>query len=71
MEDVEGNGTDVTLRLVPRLTYGLTEDTNAPALLDANGETEAWHQDDAATSSSEALQRDGGEEEVGAIPQQV
>ncbi|KAK5162953.1 transcription elongation factor spt5 [Saxophila tyrrhenica] len=37
VEDVESNGVDVTLRLIPRLTYGLTEDTNAPAVLDQNG----------------------------------
>lgn len=31
VEEVEPNGTTVTLRLVPRLDYGLTEDANAAA----------------------------------------
>jgi transcription elongation factor SPT5 len=31
IEDVESNGLDVTVRLVPRLDYGLNEDANAPA----------------------------------------
>ena len=35
VDEVEANGTDVTLRLVPRLEYGLNEDANAPAEIDA------------------------------------
>lgn len=38
IDEVEQNGTDVTVRIVPRLDYGANEDTNAaPAELDANG----------------------------------
>jgi len=32
VEEVETNGTDVTVRLVPRLDYGLNEDVNAPVV---------------------------------------
>ncbi|KAK3702448.1 transcription elongation factor spt5 [Vermiconidia calcicola] len=35
--DVESNGTTVDLRLVPRLAYGMDEDANAPAEVDAAG----------------------------------
>ncbi|OAL31610.1 hypothetical protein AYO20_08153 [Fonsecaea nubica] len=35
IEDVETNGLEVTLRLVPRLSYGLEEDQGRPALADA------------------------------------
>ena len=37
VEEVETNGTDVTLRIVPRLDYGLNEDANAPVEIDASG----------------------------------
>ena len=37
VEEVEGNGTDVMLRIVPRLDYGLHEDANAPVETDAGG----------------------------------
>lgn len=36
VDEVESNGTDVVVRLVPRLDYGLGEDSNAPE--DANGQ---------------------------------
>ncbi|KAI4198768.1 MAG: hypothetical protein LQ346_002696 [Caloplaca aetnensis] len=35
IDDVEENGLGVTLRIVPRLDYGLNEDTNAP-MIDGN-----------------------------------
>ena len=32
IDDIESNGLDVTLRIVPRLDYGLNEDANAPMI---------------------------------------
>jgi transcription elongation factor SPT5 len=38
VEDIEGNGSMVVVRLVPRLDYGANEDTNAaPVITDADG----------------------------------
>ena len=37
VDEVEPNGTDVTLRIVPRLDYGVNEDQHAPVEFDANG----------------------------------
>ena len=37
VDSVETNGTDVTVRIVPRLDYGQNEDVNAPVELDASG----------------------------------
>lgn len=37
IEGVESNGLDVTLRIVPRLDYGLNEDANAPTIDKGDG----------------------------------
>jgi transcription elongation factor SPT5 len=37
VEDVEPNGTQITLKIVPRLDYGLSEDANAAALYEPDG----------------------------------
>ena len=38
VEEVEPNGTEVSLRLIPRLDYGQTEDANAAAVMEPDGQ---------------------------------
>ncbi|KAL8762491.1 MAG: hypothetical protein Q9184_001526 [Pyrenodesmia sp. 2 TL-2023] len=56
IDDVEENGLGVTLRIVPRLDYGLNEDTNAP-MIDGNikGEIQKRKRHAAYGSTSPAL----------------
>lgn len=38
VEEVEANGTEVKLKLIPRLDYGQTEDANAAAVMEPDGQ---------------------------------
>ena len=73
VNDVDTNGTEVELRIVPRLDYGQNEDVNAPVETDASGKRKRvpgvtkkrppprlFSENEARKKHSKYLQRQGG-----------